>query len=140
MNYFVYILSPKVTEDLEGGMEFESVTWTPGDSLLIIVCFFISQSATGLTNHTLTASFAPNTRKDIPTSYFAALAVLESHVASTEDVPHAPRPALLNTAKSVTHAVSEFMAALLAEYGAQPTPSLPLVTKLRVCTFPDASS
>src|ERR1700730_10970444 len=30
--------------------------------------------------------------------------------ASTEDVPHAPRPALLNTAKSVTHAVSEFMA------------------------------
>ena len=50
--------------------------------------------------HTLTASFAPDTRKDILTGYFAALAVLESRVASTEDVPRARQSALLNAAKS----------------------------------------
>ena len=50
--------------------------------------------------HTLTASFTPDTRKDILTGYFAALATLESRVASPEDVPRAPRSALLTAAKS----------------------------------------
>ena len=47
--------------------------------------------------HTLTASFTLDACKEIITGYFAALAVLESHIASTEDIPCAPQSALLNT-------------------------------------------
>jgi fatty acid synthase subunit alpha len=49
--------------------------------------------------HTLTASFASDTRKDILTGYFAALAALESR-ATSPDVLRAHRSALLNAAKS----------------------------------------
>ena len=59
----------------------------------------LQQFVTQFCRSDIRASFAPDTRKDILTGYFAALATLESRAASPEDVLCAPWSALL-TAKS----------------------------------------
>lgn len=60
---------------------------------------FTSQFLSSTDIHTLTATYSPETRKDILSGYFAALATLEARVAPAE-VPRAPQSALLTAAKS----------------------------------------
>lgn len=60
---------------------------------------FTTQFLSSTNIHSLTATFASESRQDILKGYFAALAALESRVAPAE-VPRAPQSALLKAAKS----------------------------------------
>lgn len=60
---------------------------------------FTTQFLSSTDIHSLTATFAPDSRNVILKGYFAALAALESRVAPAE-VPRAPQSALLEAAKA----------------------------------------